>query len=566
MSDSDQWAATALEATLLELFDRNAAEFPDQPALTDDASGRPRTWTWAETRDEVRALAAGLAELGLQAGQTMMIMAPNRAEHWLADVAATHLGAVPSTVYDTLGADQVLSNARHCRARVAVLRGADQIRRWSAALREVPTLEHVVLLDEEAIPREESRFLSWRSLLRLGERRLREDPELLDRQQRKITPSHPVTVLYTSGTTDAPEGVVLTHRNVVFAAASLRQIFRLPAHFSTICYLPLAHIAQRVLAIYCAIHDVGHVHFCADPGRIGAALVDVRPHVFFGVPRVWEKLAVARRTAKTGPHQVTAAQLGLDRLHWSASGAAPIGHEVLESFAELGVEVLELWGMTETAGCVTTNRPSAPRIGTVGQVVPGAEIRTDADGEVLVRGPIVCAGYLQPDGAIQSLTDADGWLRTGDVGRIDEDGYLTITDRKKELITTSCGKNIAPSAVETALRAHPLIGQALVYGDRRPYLVALLVLDEDTAPVWARARGIRFSGLAELAGVPEVLDEVREAVAAANARLPGPEQVRHHHLLPRPWGVESGELTPTSKLRRHVIHDRYAEVLDALYR
>ncbi|QIZ34478.1 long-chain fatty acid--CoA ligase [Saccharopolyspora sp. ASAGF58] len=428
MSVSEAWATAALEATIPQLFSRNAAEFPQRPALTDDG----RTWTWAEAHHGVHALAAGLAAMGLQSGQTMLIMMANRAEHWLIDVAATHLGAVPSTLYPTLSQDQVHHIAQHSRARVVVLDVADQLRRWSKALRNTSTIEHIVVLDEAAMVSADPRFRTWETLWRLGEQHLRDDPELVQRAWQAIQPNHPAAILYTSGTTGEQKGVVLTHRNICFAAAALHQATKPERHAPRLCYLPLAHIAERMIGLYAAIHDVAHVHFCADQGRMLAALVRTRPTLFFAVPRVWEKLAAAIRKIpaerRSDPQALRwlRARIGLDHAVWPASGAAPIEAALLEFFGAIGVDIFELWGMTETTGCVTTNHAGAHRPGTVGRAVPGVEVRTAADGAVLVRGPLVCAGYLQPDGAIRPAADADGWLRTGDVGVLDADGYLTL--------------------------------------------------------------------------------------------------------------------------------------------
>jgi long-chain acyl-CoA synthetase len=563
-------SAAVLDTTVPQLVARNAREHPDLPALTDSPDGHSRTWTWSQAFSEAQVLAAGLTELGLHPGQMLLIMMANRAEHWLVDQAATQLGAVPSTVYATLSPDQVTFIARHSRARVVVLEGAEQVRRWSGALRELPDLEHVVVLNDTTPLDEDPRFLSWTTLRRLGEQKLRDDPGLVDRYAAEITPTRAVTVLYTSGTTGDPKGVVLTHHNVVYAASVLEELTGIPHHAPTICYLPLAHVAERMTGIYAPIHNAAHVHFCSDPTQVAASLASVRPTSFFGVPRVWEKLATAVRAlppdhrATTEERQRLRERIGLDRAMWPSSGAAPIGKDVLEFFSSLGVDIIEVWGMTETTGCATTNLPGDVRVGSVGRAVPGVEVRTADDGEVLVRGPIVCAGYLQPDGAIRSATDEDGWLHTGDVGTL-EDGFLTITDRKKELIITAAGKNIAPTAVENVLKAHPLIGHALAFGDRQPYVVALLVLDEDAAPAWARARGIEFDDLDALAAHPQVRSEVDKALEAANAKLSRAEQVKRYLLLGRRWSPEGGELTPTLKLKRRIIHDRYSREIDELY-
>jgi long-chain acyl-CoA synthetase len=373
-----------------------------------------------------------------------------------------------------------------------------------------------------------------------------------------------------------------------------------------VAYLPLAHIAERMLGIYLPICLAGHVTICADVTRLLPTLLAVRPTGFFGVPRVWEKFAAALQGALAAAPPALAdarelalrvyrlkvagepipdelskrfgsvdaavlrpirASLGLDRSDRNSSGAAPIPVAVLEFLASLGLVVTEVWGMSETTGAATLSTDDAFAPGTVGPPGPGVDVRIAEDGEVLVRGPLVFLGYLKEDGTIRPDTDADGWLATGDVGSFDDRGLLTITERKKELIITSGGKNIAPSTVEGLLRAHPLISQAVCIGDARPYLTALIVLDEEAAPVWARAHGIdgvdgEFASLAEH---PRVLDELDAAVAEANSVLSRVEQIKKFHVLDRPWTPESGELTPTLKLKRRVIAERYAGEIARLY-
>ena len=383
-----------------------------------------------------------------------------------------------------------------------------------------------------------------------------------------------------------------------------------PDHAPSIAYLPLAHVAERELSIYRAAYKAGHVIVCPDPAGVVGALIATRPPSFFGVPRVWEKLAAGlqgkigtlepaqrdrhhgRRTrsgvrgvsagwprAKPVPDALAAqvaavdeavmrplrGALGLDVMEWASSGSAPIPVEVLEYLAGFGIRVLEVWGMSETTGCATLSMPEAFRLGAVGRVVPGVDVRIADDGEIFVRGPIVFLGYLQADGSVESVLDADGWLATGDVGELDADGFLTITDRKKELIITSSGKNIAPTKIEGLLRAHPLVGQAIAVGDRRPFVTALIALDEEAAPAWATAHGATVGSLAELAADPVVLAELDALVSSVNERLARSEQIKSYRVLPAPWSPETGELTPTLKLRRKVVLDLYGDVVEPMY-
>ncbi|MCA1226951.1 MULTISPECIES: long-chain fatty acid--CoA ligase [unclassified Saccharopolyspora] len=556
--------APTLTATIPHLFERNATEHRDHPALTADG----RTWSWGEAAEAVQDLAAGFADLGLQRGQTVVLMMSNGAEQWLADVAATHLGAVPIAVHPASSSGEIRDVTRHSRAHIAVLGNVHHVRRWSAALREPDALGHVIVVDEAAVPAEDTRFRTWATLRERGGGLLRQDPELVRRRTADVVPDDPVTVLYSPDAIGMQRAVVLTHRNVLAAASARQLVTGAPPHAGTLCYLPMAHMSERAGNVYSAIHDVAHVHFCNGIAEAVRVLPQVRPHTFFGVPRMWERLAALARAQPTAhtaaeKHEVLSG-LGLDGTVWGASGGAPLRRDLLELFSGLGFDIFETWGSTESSGWATTNRPGAVRFGTVGTPLPGVEVRIEKDGEVLVRGPVVCAGHLQEDGLVRAAAGADGWLRTGDVGHVD-DGYLTITDRKSELIINSHGETVAPSVVENALRAHPLIGHALAFGDGRPHVVALVVLDEDTAPAWASAHGIGTTDLAELARDAQVLAEVDRAVDAANAALGSSGQVRAHRVLDRPWGAAGGELSPALKLRRRVIHTKYAEVLDELY-
>ncbi|GAA4600992.1 long-chain acyl-CoA synthetase [Actinoplanes octamycinicus] len=580
-------ADTARGLTVPALLHRNATEFGDLPALS--TLGAPGTLTWRELRDRVAATARGLAELGLGAGDRMLIMMSSRVEHWLVDLAAVHLGAIPSTVYATLAPAQLNYLAQHSGARILVLEDEADLAKWEPLPEHV---EHVLLLD--------------RDLPRLAAQPA--DPETFEKTWRAVQPDQPVTLLYTSGTTGDPKGVVLTHHNVIYQSVVLEATVETPDHAPSLAYLPLAHIAERMLGVYNAIYRAGHVTICPDPAQLLAGLIAVRPISFFGVPRIWEKfvagiqaqLAAAdpavrnavdtarevalqayklREAGQPLPPELATrldlvdtrvlrplrARLGLDNVVWPGSGAAPIPVEVLLYLAGIGIDVLEVWGMTETTGTATLNTPGSFRTGSVGRVNPGMELKLAEDGEILVRGPLVCAGYLRPDGGVEPVTDADGWLATGDVGTLDADGFLTITDRKKELIINSAGKNIAPAQIENLLRAHPLIAQAVAIGDRRPYVTALIVLDEETVPAWAARQGITAATLEALATDPALLAEITAAVRAANDRLSRPEQVKRFHVLPTGWTPETGELTPTLKLRRRVVQDRYADAIDALY-
>jgi long-chain acyl-CoA synthetase len=593
--------------TVLDLMARTVAAYGDRPAYSDQADGREtwRTLTWSELHETGRHLAAALIARGVERGASVAIMATNRIEHVVTDHAALLAGGVPLSVYNTLSPEQISYIAGHAAPQAVFLETADHLERWRAALAEVASIRLVVGIGEARL--DDERFVAWDDLVAEG-RDL--PPEAVDDRSGAVRPEDPATVLYTSGTTGDPKGVVLSHANVVYECeTTLRRNGADPGNV-TLSYLPYAHIAERVLSMYLPPHfGDWHVHLVADPALLVPALVDVRPTQFFGVPRVWEKiragltgilaqepdpqrkaaiegamavgveyvesLQVGERTSPGLQQRYDAAdaavltpikaRLGLDRVTWAGSASAPMPVEVARFFAGLGLAINDIYGMTETCGAATACGPGKFRLGTVGTALPGIELRIAEDGEVLMRGPIMTSGYHRRPDATAALLDLQGWVHSGDIGAIDGDGFLSIVDRKKELIITSAGKNVSPSNIESLLKESPVVGHALAFGDNRPYVVAVLTLDGEVAPAVARAQGIEFTDLADLAAKPAIRAMVQAAVDAANARLSRPEQVKAFELLPTVWTAESEELTPTLKLKRRVVHAKYADVIDRLY-
>ena len=564
--------------------------------------------TWSQVRQRVLEVAAGFAALGLAPGERVALMLPNRSEHVLADLGAVHAGGLGVTLYATLAPEQIGYVAADCDARIAVLDGAGELARWRPILEQLPGVKKIVVRDPAACPAGD-RYMTWADFAALGRERFAAEPEQIIARVAAIKPDDPLALLYTSGTTGNPKGVLLTHRNILYQMAAADTMGLIIPRVRWVSYLPLAHIAERMFSIYLAIGAVGHVHFCPDAAQLVRVIGKVRPTAFFGVPRVWEKVragiqalltaeqdegrrAAVQQAMETGRRYVKSCQyghttspelaaqfraadeqvlgtirslLGLGEASSVFSAAAPLPPDVAAFFAGLGMKILDVYGMTETTGAFTANTPAEFKLGTVGRPAAGIEVTIAEDGEILVRGPLITPGYLSRPDLTDALIDAGGWLRTGDIGTIDADGFVSVTDRKKELIITAGGENIAPAAVENVLVAHPLIGQALAYGDRRPYVVALLTLDGEVAPAWARARGITASSLAELASDPQVLAEVAAGVADANERLARVQQVKRWHLLPVEWTAETEELTPTLKLKRRVVHAKYADIIDSLY-
>ena len=581
--------------TLPAAFQHTASVDPDAVALR--TPGGEQLLTWREYAYQVRAFAGGLSAIGLSHGDTVAFMMSNRIEFYPLEVAAQHLGATSFSVYNTLPSEQLAYVLANSGAQVAVCE-AQYVRR----IRESGVaLNHVITLDGAA-----DADLSPSDLITLG----RSDFDF-DAAWRAVRADDIATLIYTSGTTGKPKGVEITHASLMFQVYGLADVLGISFADTTTSYLPTAHIADRVAGLY--IQEVlgTQVTCVADMKQLSAALIDVRPTTWGAVPRVWEKLKagierlvvneadIARRTtmewalavaAEHGRYRLAGqpvpsdldsereradllvfrglrAALGLDRLRWAISGAAPIPTETLEFFAGLGIPICEAWGMSELAAVCSVSPPGKGRTSTVGKLLPGMQARLAADGELLVRGPLVMKGYRSLPEHTRETLDDKGWLHTGDIATIDEDGYLSIVDRKKDIIINAAGKNMSPAHIENTIKAAaPLIGSIAVIGDARPYNTALLVLDVDTAESYARQHVLSDASAAFLTTHVGVINAVKTGIALANQRLSRVEQIKRFRLLPAFWEVGAEETTPTMKLKRKVIAAKYAELIDAMYR
>ncbi len=585
--------------TVAEAFQATAAGKAGQVALRtkdDEVS-----FSWAEYAERARRVATGLAALGIGRGDTVGIMLTNRPEFHFADTGAMHLGAIPFSIYNTSSGEQIEYMVGDSETRLLVTE-QEFLDSVLAARGACEALEHVVVVDGE--PR--GGAISLAELEALGA-----DDFDFEAAWQAVDPEDLLTIIYTSGTTGPPKGVQLTHANLLATVRSYAEVFDLPDEGRLISWLPMAHIAERNVGHYLPILYGYTVTCCPDPRQVVAYLAEVRPTAFFAVPRIWEKLKAAmevgfgaepdenRRKAvewalEVGRRMVQAQQdgeavseelaaeygkadeavlskirerIGLDQLATVNVGAAPTPPEVLEFFHSMGVPVAELWGLSESCGAGACNPMTRVKIGTVGPPAPDIELRLAEDGEVLLRGPVVMAGYRNAPDKTAETIDPEGWLHTGDVGELDEDGYLRIIDRKKELIINSAGKNMSPANIESKLKAaSPLIGQVCVVGDDRPYNVALITLDPDAAPAFAAQHGIDDASLESLATQQAVLDEVGQAVERGNAALARVEQVKKFKLLGADWQPGGIELTPTMKLKRRPIEHRYEAEIEELYR
>jgi long-chain acyl-CoA synthetase len=580
---------------LVKAFYKSADRLGDDVAIrTEDGSYEIG---WNDLRDRVHRIAGGLAALGVKKGDTVALMLNNRPEFIPCDLAVVALGGVPFSIYQTSSPEQIQYVCSDAGAHVAIVETMflDQ---FNEARKDLPDLEKVIVVDGDG-----------------GDHSLEEleamDPDFdpVDSVE-DLGPDDLLTLIYTSGTTGPPKGVQLTHRNLMGLTCGVDDILDLPERGAkVISWLPAAHIAERGAHYYLPIIRGLSVSICPDPRKIADSLASVRPTWFFAVPRVWEKLKAGieasfgklpddqRKAAQQGieagiqkvrleqageevPGELEAGvaqaeeqmfsqlreQLGLDQVVAVNVGAAPTPVEVLEFFHAIGLPIGELWGMSETCGVATCNPPGRVKLGTVGPPVPGVEIKLADDGEVLVKAVSVMPGYRNlPEKNDETFTD-DGWLLTGDIGELDEDGYLKIVDRKKELIINAAGKNMSPANIESHLKtASPLIGQVAAIGDGRKYNVALIVLDPDYAPVWAKQNDLEGSSIEELASEEKCREAIEAAVEEANSKMARVEQIKKFTILPTEWEPGGDELTPTMKLKRKPIDEKYGKEIEALY-
>jgi long-chain acyl-CoA synthetase len=582
---------------LYEAFQETVSRLGDGIAIVSEEEGVELTWS--QVSDRVKAIAGGLNSLGVKRGDTVSMLLNNRSEFIPTDLAAVSLGAIPFSIYQTSSPEQIEYVLKDSEARVIIVEPA-YLENLLKAKEKLPGLEHIVVLGGEG-----GGTMTYDELLELDPGF---DPAPLAAE---IGLEDRLTLIYTSGTTGPPKGVSLTHGNLLrMLTAVMEKVIVMPrdGDARVISWLPTAHIAERAANYYTPVMRGFQIHICPDAKRIIEFLPKVRPTWFFAVPRIWEKLKAGlegnlaslpdeqREKAQAGldaaiqkvrleqagqpvPEALAAGvaqaeealfsnlrvALGLDQFIAVSVSAAPIPVEVLEFFHAIGIPIGELWGMSETCGVITINPPDRIKIGTVGPPIPGAEIRLEEDGEIVCRSPYVMPEYRnQPEKTAEAIVD--GWLHTGDIGVIDEDGYVTIIDRKKELIINAAGKNMSPSNIEAQIKvASPLVNQAVAVGDARPYNVALIVLDPDFAPVWAQQNGIEAATLDELARNEKVLAAITGAVEKANEKLARVEQIKKFKIIPGEWLPGGDELTPTMKLKRKPIAEKYEEQIEALY-
>ena len=565
------------EPTLCGAFQLTAAAHPARPALR--AFRGDMELTWGDYANRVRSIAGGLAGLGVEPGDAVGLLLGNRPEFFLLDTAAQHVGGVPFSIYPTSPPEQILPLIENSGARVVVTEPAHLAKLQAVAAR-TSLLEQIIVVGAEA-DGEEMSLDELESLSPNGFD--------FDSAWRAVAPDSLIGLVYTSGTTGNPKGVEWTHASMLANLLSLHRLAPVSPEGRVVAYLPTAHLAERFISHWASMPFGYTITTVADPRQLGQALAEARPTRFFSVPRLYDKFAAAAlklaaadaglgsaldaalADVRAGRHEGAAdpglepirAALGLDASEWRGSGASPSRPDVLELFTALGLPIVEFWGMSEV-GFAVSNPPLAPKIGTVGLPLPGVEARLESDGELLIRGPIF-RGYRSDPKATEEAVDGAGWMKTGDVATVDEDGYYRIVDRKKEIIINSAGKNIAPAMVEMSIKPQsPVVGHIVALGDNRPYVTALIVPDEEGLQDFAARKGLEGS-FEELSASEAVRAELERAIEAGNQLLARSEQVKSFAIVETPWLPGSEEVTMTMKLRRRVINTKYADRIEALY-
>jgi len=587
-----------MHSTVMEVLEACAIRHGAQPALLDKQGGQWQTTSWQEYRDQVRATARAFIALGLQPRDGVSIIGGNSKRWFIANMAAIYAGGVPSGIYVTNSPEQCHYIADHSDSSIVVVDNADQLAKFEQVRDRLPKLKAIVLMHGES---DDKQVVSWSALSELA---ARVDAAVLEQRIRDQKADDLCTLIYTSGTTSDPKGVMICHRNLTWTAATAEGSVKLLPGDRILSYLPLSHVAEQLVSMHLPMVSGSSVWFGEGLDQLGENLREVRPTHFLAVPRVWEKMqakivaagaenpplmrkiaAWARKQGLAGGYaeqqgrrkpllyglarrlvfSKVHAKLGLDACRMAITSTAPISKATLEFFLSLGIPVCEVYGMSECTGPTTLSLPWNYRTGSAGPPLVGSEIKAMPDGELCLRGPHVCLGYFKNEAATRETIDAEGWLHSGDIGVIDEDGKVRITDRKKEIIITAGGENIAPQLIEGRLTAIPVVAQAVAIGDRRKFMSALLTLDPERLPIETAAAGSDARDAVAAASCQRFLAHLQQQIDEVNKSLARVQTIKKFVILPSELSIEGGELTPTLKLKRRVVHQKYAAEIESMY-
>ncbi len=595
----------ALPAKTLVDYFRHAVASGKADLLVSKAAGAWAPVSAADFGERTKGLALGLALLGVDRQDRVAILSENRPEWPMTDFATLSLGAMTVPIYTSYLAPQVEYILRDSLAKVVVVSNAIELQKVLDVRDRCPELRHVVVLDQ--VPWSAGKATPFETVVQKGRAVLAADPEAWEERASSILPSDLATMIYTSGTTGEPKGAILTHGNFVSNVATCSTFFDVTPGMVALSFLPLSHVFERMVD-YLFFSRACTIAYAESIDKLSESFAEVKPHCFAAVPRVYEKMltriqnavdgAPALRRAifawgvQTGAMHLRAVESGekppfflrlkyriADRLvfgkikarlggrfRFAISGGAPLAHDVAAFFWGAGVEVYEGYGLTETSPVLACNRPGEWRLGTVGRAIPGVALKIAPDGEVLAKGPcIMDGGYWRKKEETATVFDADGWFHTGDIGSFDLDGFLTLTDRKKEILINAYGKNIAPAPIESALKAVRFVTSAVLIGDRQKFLSALVVPNFEKLETWAAGANLTYRTRQELVADPKVLSLFKQAIEILNGDEPHERQIRAFRLLTEDFSIEGGELTPTLKIKRRVVASKYSDVIDEMY-
>ena len=597
------------DETLLTYFQRHIKDHPHQVALRHKEYGIWHDLTWADYGRRVRHVTLGLISLGLRKGECVSVISENRPEWVYSDFGIMSAGGVTAGIYTTNSAEQCGYIVQNSQSRFYIAENEEQFDKTLKFRKDTPHLEKVIVMEMEGLKRyPDPLLMSFDDLLKLGQEFEAKNPGLYDQKLGEVKADDLAVLIYTSGTTGPPKGAMLSHNNLLFMSEAMVSANPIYHGDETLSFLPLCHIFEQLFTVMINIRYGTIVNFIENTDTIMDNMREVSPTVTYGVPRIWEKYAsgiVIRMSDATWlkrmvfkvclgigmkhaglklggkpvpPHIKLAygaaylavfrklkERLGFDRVRVAYSGAAPISPDVLKFFNAIGLPLIEGYGQTEGTGVTTVSRKGHIKIGKVGPPLPGVEVKIAPDGEILVKGPGVFKGYFKnPEATAETLKD--GWLHSGDVGELDGDGYLKITDRKKDLIITAGGKNIAPQNIENQLKFSPYINDAVVIGDRRKYLVALIAIDEENVIKYAQDNKIQFGTYASLTQAQEIKQLIQKEVDKVNRTLANVEQLKKFAILPKKLYEEDGEVTPTMKVKRKFVNEAFKEIIEKMYK
>jgi len=593
--------------TLPTMFWSRVEKSADRPAQMLKQDGVWKTLSWREVGDVVRELALGLIALGRQKGDAVALLSASRAEWVQADFAIFSAGCITVPVYPTYPPELVAYVVNDSNARTIIVEDPAQLAKVLEAREKMPALQQIVVMSGYEATQPPTMVHTWQMLRRLGREASAAHGSALAERIAGVRPDDLASIVYTSGTTGPPKGVMQTHGNHIAAQRNSESAAPCQEGWVHLLFLPLAHSFAR-LESFLGVYRGLCTAFAENLEKVGDNLKEVRPHFICSVPRVFEKVyakilagveagpplkkkifnwaigvgrEVSRHQQRGQPlppalkvkralaHKLVFSKLHAalgGRLQWAISGGAPLSREIAEFFHSAGILILEGYGLTETCPAATFNRPTRFKFGSVGQALDNVQVKIAADGEILIRGANVAKGYLKQPEATAEVFEPSGWFHSGDIGRLDEDGFVFITDRKKDLIVTAGGMNIAPQNVENLLKGDPFISQVMVYGDRKPYPVALITINPEELGKFARDHGILATDPAVVVKHPKVVERVGRTVEEKNSQLQSYARIKKFTILPGDFTQEGGELTPTLKVKRKVVSNKYLTAIEELYR